>query len=426
MKVVIVGGGYAGLACAAKLSQTKNCRVYLIDKKPYFIDTIQIHKSVKQPLQNFITNYQQLKIAQRFHFIQAKLEFDAQKLAQWAQQKYITCDAQNGAAKIDFDYLALATGTRTPFTRFSFDEHNAKNFVTLEDIKQNGAQYFLQRLANTASEQNNAHKSAAIQARAKKTNCIPRISVIGGGASAMQFLFELEHWRRQNKKHKYELCSIHNGAKLLTNFPGAFHDYCYKKIQRANIRYYPQHEVIASTNGGQLRCRDAQNQQEVMLSSDLTFFLTGIAAQPFALYCDAYGRVYCQTTMQTNIKKASSDMSNADASNSNAVWQHVFAAGDCAFYDQSVGGWHAPSAQVALRKGRLVADNIIRQERGQRLWRYLYPGLGAFVSLGDWDGIAWLFVHFNILRGAMAFGAKEIIEKQFRLLLADLDTYIDL
>lgn len=82
------------------------------------------------------------------------------------------------------------------------------------------------------------------------------------------------------------------------------------------------------------------------------------------------------------------------------------------------------TAQTAVRKGRLIAENILLSIRGRELARYGYQELGYFVSLGMFDGIGWIFTPMNVLSGLPAFFAKEMIETQFALLLRGWDTYL--
>ena len=104
-----------------------------------------------------------------------------------------------------------------------------------------------------------------------------------------------------------------------------------------------------------------------------------------------------------------------------AVCWALFAAGDCARY--AGGGLDAMTAQAAVRKGKLVAENIRRLSRHEPLAAYDYQALGYFLSLGPLDGIGWLGSPGNILSGAPAFTVKIAVEAQFNLFLRGVDTY---
>ncbi|MCY0925335.1 NAD(P)/FAD-dependent oxidoreductase [Streptomyces sp. H27-H1] len=72
--------------------------------------------------------------------------------------------------------------------------------------------------------------------------------------------------------------------------------------------------------------------------------------------------------------------------------QGVFALGDAAAVpDLAKGGTGAicpPTAQHALRQGRVLADNVIASLRGQSLRSYVHKDLGLVVDLGGTDAVS--------------------------------------
>ena len=425
-KVIVIGGGYAGLSCIHKLKQAKGYEICLVDSQAFFTNSIKLHESVHRSITRFRLPYAQLRLMQDVRFIEAKLELDRTQLVKWVKQKHIVINEEKHA----FDYLVIATGGKSFLQKFpqplSKKDHLSP-VVMLEDIKKYGAQFFLEKLVakQNASEKqfntgNTDDTGDTFRTTSGATRESLRIGVIGGGATAMQFLFELDAWRQQQEIRStvkggvlIELYCFHAQERLLASFPATFHDYCYQKIREANINYYSKHTFCGQLES---KLQFATTQDELCaFPLDLSFCFPGIAPSPMALPCDSHGHV-----ISLEAKNLGEDAIERNA------WPHVFAAGDNSVYDSQAGGEHTASAQVAVRKGRLVGENILRQEQGKEAWRYLYPSLGKFISLGKWDGIAWLFVSFNILRGSFAFAVKEMIEKQFHLLLNDVDTYIDL
>jgi NADH dehydrogenase len=83
------------------------------------------------------------------------------------------------------------------------------------------------------------------------------------------------------------------------------------------------------------------------------------------------------------------------------------------------------SAQSAVRKGRLVARNILRAAGPVKIMEpYLHRELGYVISMGPSDAIGWLGFESNVVAGLPAGLAKEVIEAQYDLLLTGIDTYI--
>ncbi len=146
-----------------------------------------------------------------------------------------------------------------------------------------------------------------------------------------------------------------------------------------------------------LRCRDGTD--EYRLPSQLTLLFPGVKPTPVPLMTNCFGQVSAE----------------------GEILDRIFAAGDCARFEGR--GANTMSAQVALRKGKVVAGNLLRQGVGKEMRPYAYVEHGYFVSLGPNDGIGWLGSKDNIITGHSAAATKTAIEKQYDLLLAGFDTY---
>ncbi|MDE2389348.1 MAG: pyridine nucleotide-disulfide oxidoreductase, partial [Betaproteobacteria bacterium] len=95
----------------------------------------------------------------------------------------------------------------------------------------------------------------------------------------------------------------------------------------------------------------------------------------------------------------------------------------CSYY-QSLGS-NTLTAQSAVRKGKLVARNVLRHAGFPGLLEpYLHHELGYVVSLGASDAVGWLVAEGNLITGMPALAIKEIVEAQYDLLLAGIDTYL--
>ena len=80
-RVVVIGGGYAGLACLIDLAKkAPELELYLIDSRADHCKTTNLHKSFLKPISDFHVSYAEL--AKRFGFIfhQQKLIFTTVEL----------------------------------------------------------------------------------------------------------------------------------------------------------------------------------------------------------------------------------------------------------------------------------------------------------------------------------------------------------
>ena len=87
-KVVVLGGGYAGLACLIELSKKdKSLELHLLDADADHCKITNLHKTFQHPLEKFTVSYAEL--AKKFHFTfhQHRLDFSEQDLARWHHQQ---------------------------------------------------------------------------------------------------------------------------------------------------------------------------------------------------------------------------------------------------------------------------------------------------------------------------------------------------
>src|SRR5262249_26089319 len=70
-------------------------------------------------------------------------------------------------------------------------------------------------------------------------------------------------------------------------------------------------------------------------------------------------------------------------------WPGVWALGDCAVVpDLKTGIPHPPTAQHALREGRVAAQNVLATIRGDRKKPFLFSTLGRLAPIGKRTGVA--------------------------------------
>jgi len=70
-------------------------------------------------------------------------------------------------------------------------------------------------------------------------------------------------------------------------------------------------------------------------------------------------------------------------------WPGVWAFGDCALVpDLKTGESHPPTAQHALREGKLAARNILATVRGDEMKPFLYSTIGLLAPIGKRTGVA--------------------------------------
>ena len=371
LKVVIIGGGYAGIAALTTFSRyAPDTDITIIDPKQQHIKITHLQETFRYPLADFLVPFADIEKRYSCRHIAASVHFAPGELKKYQDKKQLIINEE----VVDFDYLLIASGCE-----YRAADHG-DNVLSLRDFTTSaGSELLTQWLSkNIQSEQS--------------------ISVVGGGATGIQFLFEIKQFLHRTK-NKAELRLIHASQHVLEQFPDGFNTYVQSRMHEMDIAFYP-HTSYLEQQSGQILLADKQTQKRFELPSSLSILFLGMK-QHGIFTANAFGQVIDDQKPLPNI----------------------FAAGDCSHY-QSLGS-NTLTAQSAVRKGKLAARNILRHSGFFGLLEpYLHHELGYVVSLGPTDAVGWLVAEGNLVTGLPALTIKEIVEVQYDLLVAGIDTYL--
>ncbi|SDX96469.1 NAD(P)/FAD-dependent oxidoreductase [Nitrosomonas halophila] len=374
LKIVIAGGGYAGIAALTTLRRyMPEAEITLIDPRADHLKITHLHETFRYPFSDLLVPFSQL--AQRFdcRHVQGELAIDDAALQQWQQNRCLDI----GELTLPFDYLLIASGAQS--ARIAAKE--SVNVFDLEDFAACAGAELLGGL---------------LAADEGPASCI---SVIGGGATGIQFLFEIaEYLRRQRSGHTLRL--IDGGERVLRQFPQGFARYVETRMQELGIEFYPEVRFLGQ-QADKLLLEEKNSGHAFELPSIMSLVFAGKKPDN-RLATNLFGQVVVA---------------------GHAALGNIFAAGDCAVY-QSLGS-NAMTAQSAVRKGKLAARNILRHSGMLKVLEpYLHRDIGYVVSLGPADAVGWLALENNVVTGMPALVIKEIVEAQYDLLLTGVDTYL--
>jgi len=370
-RIVVLGGGYAGLACLIELAKkAPQFELYLVDGNAEHCKITNLHKTFANPIEEFRVPYAQLAERFNFSFHQQQITFTEADLQSWQQKKALPL----GNIELHFDCLVIATGATPALQR---ENERVFGLQTLADGR--GPALF-EEWSKTSQE--------------RQLN----ISLIGAGATRLQVLFELQEQLHKNRLD-YRLNLIDRGSRTASQLPEAAHRYIVRKMRREGINYLAETEFCAQTKNS-INLRERKSNKKFSLPCDATLFFPGVKRSPFAIQTNSYGQV---------------------ESNGHLL-PEIFSAGDSANYAGS--GFNQLTAQAALRKGKLVAGNIRNLHASRGLRRYRYQEKGYFLSLGPFDAVGWIGLRCNLIKGFPAIALKEAMESQYNLYLGGFDTYL--
>jgi NADH:ubiquinone reductase (H+-translocating) len=362
VRIVVLGGGYAGLACLARLARVApDAERHLVDPNRWHLRRTLLHETLRKPLSDLRADFGPIARRWDFRHHRARIAWSAQRLDAWSADRSI----QVGRRLLEFDALVLTTGLPGLSGRVS---RSRVPPVPLEALA-------------TGPGVNAFKRLAAAEGTAW---------VVGAGASGLQCLFELAAARPKDAP----LGLIEADETILPAEPRGLRREVLERLDdlgvdvRLGTRY-------AGFGRGRVRMTGPDGASSEPAGGVL--LCTGPTAQ--RIEADAAGRVL----------------------SAGRPLPGIFAAGDCARWTGVP--FDAATAQTAVRKGRHVAETIARLAEGREPEDWDARQLGFFLSLGPHDAIGWLFARAALINGMPAVAAREAVEARWDLLLRGLDSF---
>jgi NADH dehydrogenase len=324
MKIVILGGGYAGVFAAANLCKHVGMEILLIDKNPYHQLLQQIHFvasgtkrpeeisfSIKELFQNDVT------------FIQSSVEnIDL--------ENKIVNTGDN--TKITYDYLIVALGASSSYYGINGAQKHSYPFRSVRDAIK------LKEAVSTLS--------------AGFT-----IAICGSGATGISLAGALSDTIGSELKIKV----IEARSNILPGWDRCMVEMATKSLLENNV------EIIAGNVIREIMQSSVTLQSGKEIASDLTIWTAGIKG--------------FEIKITQQIEKTKSGRIFVDNHSRIKGFENVFAIGDISAFTLSNGLLAPQLAQFAVRQARLVAKNIIRKVKGEQMKDLNYSSSGQILSL---------------------------------------------
>jgi NADH dehydrogenase len=374
IRVVIAGGGYAGLASLITLRRhDPSADLVLIDPAEAHLRLRRLHESLRRPVAELRVPF--ALIAHRFQcrHVRAALEFDENVLLRLRRERRILLEGR----PIDFDYLILATGHRPAAA--------GSGTVNLDTFRCGEGRHLVKELLSHTSPPRRS------------------VTVVGGGPTGLQFLFELSSVTRSWRQRfglELHLRLVHAEGLPLNGFPPAFGQYALECMEREGIEYVGNALYQGRSETDRIVLRERPTGALFTLSSQVEWLFTGCMPNPMKIRTNPFGQVVLD----------------------DGTLGRIFAAGDCSEYEGN--GSNRASVLTAIHKGKRVAENLLRlAAHVGDLEPYTYTETTHVIPLGDSDGIASLTAHGPIVTGWAARLLFEAQESQQKLFLSGYDTY---
>ncbi|MDP2320001.1 MAG: NAD(P)/FAD-dependent oxidoreductase [Acidobacteriota bacterium] len=381
-QVVIIGGGFAGLAAARQLRQVE-CEVTIIDRHNHHVFQPLLYQvataglspgDIASPIRWILRQQPRLRV----------LLGTVDRIDTTARKVWM-----DGRDVVGYDYLIVAAGATHSY--FGHDEWRdaAPGLKTLDDA------LAIRRRLLLAFEQAEREHNAVRQRR------LLTFVIIGGGPTGVEMAGALAEIARQALRSEFDaidpasarILLIEAGPSILPAFPANLRASARRALRRLGVDVREGAAVTHVEDGAVVMGGERIDAHTILWAA-------GVAAAPIGRDLgpglDRAGRV------------------NVDPDLTVPGHAGVFVTGDLANFPHQTGKPLPGVAQVAKQQGTHAARNIARLMRGEatRPFRYFDPGnmatIGRANALADFgwlqvSGFAgwllWLFVHILFLIG---------------------------
>jgi len=403
MKIIIVGGGFAGVKLALSLAHNIKFEVILVDKNSYnffppflylVTSTFFEPSQISNPFQELFSGKENLS------FFQGELK----KIIPIENQIYL----DTGVLK--YDYLVLATGTETNFSGSENVRRNAFSMKTIED-----AMALRQRLLRQS-------EMSALHSESEGLEKMNRYVVAGGGSSGVEAAAMLGEIKRDVIKQASfnlsddgcEIYLIQKDAVLLPEMPPRLQQHTLELLQSLGVKVLLNTFVKDLVNGEIIL-----SSGETLKSENLVWTAGTKARKINGLPDDIYGK---------------GDRIHVDCYNKVEGTYNIYAIGDICLETSSTAypEGHPQVAQVAIQQGENLARNFQWMAEQKKLGKFIYNDPGLSLITGRMEAIAG-WNRFNIqLTGKLAWMANVLVHwypmtahtNRFRMLFFGVKSYL--
>ncbi|RXK11535.1 NADH dehydrogenase FAD-containing subunit [Halarcobacter mediterraneus] len=386
-KVVIIGGGYAGIYALRELVKNKNIKITLIDKHTFHNLQPEVYDLIanKSNIADVTIDLTTLCIGLNHPYLEYK-NLKVRKIDQ-KDKKIFTEEKEI----VEYDYLIMAAGTRTFFPPSVPGLNNA------HDIKKlHWAMFFKQSFENQLFNK--------IQDEAKKCDDT-NIVVVGAGLSGVEIAAEMAYNSKKFFKRGNFSCDnlkislISSSDSILPGLTKELISISHKRLKELGIN------VI--TNTKLQKCEDSFAYLSNGTKIDYSFliFTGGVEAN--------------QITEELDVKRNNKGQIIVDEFMQSDKDKSIFAIGDAAEIRNKAGEIMPPNVTIARISGINAGKNILRQIKNKKLIPCEPKLDGILIALGGKYAAGNIFDLFHV-KGRIAYEIKHYVFTSYRAPLLKL------
>jgi NADH dehydrogenase len=382
-RIIIIGGGFAGINLAAKLSDS-NYEVIVIDRNNYHNFQPLLYQvatgglepdSIAYPLRRIFREMKNVK----FRMANVKVIHPENNTIETSDET------------LEYDELVIATGSTTNFFGLEPDKNLLMPLKSVPDAL-NLRSYLLQNLEKAYATYNDRHVEELIN-----------VAIVGGGPTGVELAGSLAEMKRYILPKDFPGMSFENmqinlyeaAPRLLSGMSPRSSEKAVKYLEKMGVNVHLNNTVLKYIDE-QLILRNGD-----MFPTKTVIWTAGVKARiPEGLAPEAvnqWGRLQVNEFNQIN------------------TYSNIYAIGDVSAYSTEDYPRGLPmQAPAAMQHGRHLAKNLILKAEGKEMQPFKYFNKGAMATVGTnkavvdfrklhFGGIvawfAWMFIHLLYLVG---------------------------
>ena len=383
-RVIIIGAGFGGIALAQKLKH-KNVQLVLIDKHNYHNFQPLMYQVATGGLEAGSIAYPIRKLMHEFddcYFRMANItEIDPKS------QKIFS-----DIGELHYDYLVIATGSKTNFFGNKEMERNSMEMKTIPQAL-NIRSLILENFEQAVLKQEDCDR-----------NCLMNFCLVGGGPTGVELAGALAEMKKAILQKDYpdldisqmQINLIQSGDRILNTMSVEASENATKFLSDLDVNVLTNVRV------------ESYDGKTLLTNTDLSFDTATViwtAGVQGALIPGLDAESLLLRGMRIKV----------DSYNQVIGYKNMFAIGDIAIMesDEYPQG-HPMMAQPALQQGKLLGENLVRLLNGDEMRAFEYKDKGSMAVIGrnkavvdlpksHFSGVfawfVWIFVHLFSLIG---------------------------
>lgn len=364
-RIVIAGGGFGGLYAALELEKAlahdDTLEVTLVNKDNFFLFTPMLHEVAASDIDLAHIVSPVRALLRRVRFFQGEVR----SIDLGARLVTVEHGFDRHSHEMQYDALIIALGSTTNFHGLP----GAERTLTMKTL---GDAIHLRNRVIAHLEEADTECQEHVRGR------LLTFVVAGGGfagvetaAALYDFVIESLDVYPSLRKEDVRMVVVHSGQVILPELGEQLGQYAQRKLSKRGI------EILTGTRVAAVDSDAVTLTNGARIETGLVVWTAGTSPNPLLRSVSselANGRLMVDEYLQVQ--------------GAPGVW----ALGDCAAVpNPRNGGFQPPTAQHALREGRVAAINVLASIRGGARRPFTFGGLGQLAAIGKRTGVAKIF-----------------------------------